>query len=66
MDESQATLPESTKETDFAARVAELRPQLEALFEKYQITLGAKLNYLPDAIVPSPTYIDTKPVEKKD
>jgi hypothetical protein len=58
--------PMTPEESDFASRVAELRPQVEALLEKYEVTLGVKMNYLNDAIIPTPTYVDTKPAKKDE
>jgi len=61
MAEGQKTASETVSTEDFTRRVTEMRPKMEALMAEYQVTLGAKLNYLGDAIVPSPTFVDTKP-----
>ena len=50
----------SDAQADFNERITQLKPKLEALLTEYGISLGAKMNYLPDAVIPTPVFVDAK------
>lgn len=50
----------SDAQADFNERIIQLKPKLEALLAEYGISLGAKMNYLTDAVIPTPVFVDAK------